>query len=182
MAVRRRRSDRSGMAKLCAPGRPTARRAQRQQFWVGIAAGLFGQEAAASARISPAVGVRWFREAGVCHHRILHRRRRRFRGGTCRSRSVSRSLSCALSPIGIKRPGMIGVMEPISGMGNGHPGGAKNGWISQRWQGSIYRLAERPSDAARRVPRVPGSTRYGAAGPRWRRPIAGCWGTPGPIL
>ena len=34
-----------------------------------------------------------------------------------------------VSPIGIKEPGMIGVMEPVSGEGNGHPGGVKNGWI-----------------------------------------------------
>jgi hypothetical protein len=26
-----------------------------------------------------------------------------------------------LSPIGIKEPGMIGVMEPVSGVENGHP-------------------------------------------------------------
>jgi len=26
-----------------------------------------------------------------------------------------------VSPIGIKEPGMIGVMEPVSGVENGHP-------------------------------------------------------------
>jgi IS30 family transposase len=65
MTIRRRRSDRSGRAKLCSPGRPTVRqRVRRQPFWVAIAAGLQSEEAAVSAGVSPAVGVRWFREAG----------------------------------------------------------------------------------------------------------------------
>ena len=34
-----------------------------------------------------------------------------------------------LSPIGIKEPGKIGVMEPDLGRENGHPGGLKNVWI-----------------------------------------------------
>jgi hypothetical protein len=65
MTTRRRRSDRLGRAKLRSPGRPpVGRRAERQKFWTAIAAGLSSEEAAASARVSPAVGVRWFREAG----------------------------------------------------------------------------------------------------------------------
>jgi len=65
MTMGRRRSDRSGRAKLRSPGRPPAgRRIQRQQFWAAIAAGRSSEVAAASARISPAVGVRWFREGG----------------------------------------------------------------------------------------------------------------------
>ncbi len=36
-----------------------------------------------------------------------------------------------LSPIGIKEPGMIGVMEPVLGVENGHPWWVKNGRI---WQ------------------------------------------------
>lgn len=65
MTSGRRRSDLSGRAKLYSPGRPTAgQREERQQFWVAIATGLSSEEAAVSARISPPVGVRWFREAG----------------------------------------------------------------------------------------------------------------------
>ena len=43
----------------------------------------------------------------------------------------------SLSPIGIKEPGMIGVMERFSGEENGHPSGVKNGRISQRRQEPI---------------------------------------------
>jgi IS30 family transposase len=65
MTSQRRRSGLSGRAKLRSPGRPTvARRVERRQFWVGIAAGLSSEEAAVSARVSPPVGIRWFREAG----------------------------------------------------------------------------------------------------------------------
>ena len=60
----RRRANRSGRAKLSSPGHPTARRAERRHFWVGIAEGLQSEEAAIAARISSPVGVRWFREAG----------------------------------------------------------------------------------------------------------------------
>jgi IS30 family transposase len=60
----RRRADRSGRAKLLSPGHPTARRAERLQFWIGIAAGLQSEEAAIAAHISSPVGVRWFRETG----------------------------------------------------------------------------------------------------------------------
>jgi IS30 family transposase len=65
MAIRRRRSDRAGRAKLYSPGRPgIGRRLIRQQFWVAVASGLQSEEAAVSGGVSPAVGVRWFREAG----------------------------------------------------------------------------------------------------------------------
>ena len=65
MTSLRRRSDRSGRAKLCSPGRPTVgQRVARQQFWAAIAAGLSSEDAAVSARVSAPVGVRWFREAG----------------------------------------------------------------------------------------------------------------------
>jgi hypothetical protein len=47
------------------PGRPPVwRREHQQQFWKAIAAGLSSEEAAARAGLSPAVGTRWFREAG----------------------------------------------------------------------------------------------------------------------
>jgi hypothetical protein len=42
-----------------------------------------------------------------------------------------------LSPIGIKEPGMIGVMEPVLGEENGHLCGAKNERISQQRQEPI---------------------------------------------
>lgn len=62
---RRRRSDRSGRRKLCSPGRPSvARVAELRRFWVGIAAGASSEDAARIAEMSPAVGSRWFREAG----------------------------------------------------------------------------------------------------------------------
>jgi len=47
------------------PGRPpVARREHRQRFWDAIARGLSSEEAAIDSGISPAVGTRWFREAG----------------------------------------------------------------------------------------------------------------------
>jgi IS30 family transposase len=65
MAKCRRRSDRSGRAKLRSPGRPpVSRRAERRQFWAAIALGCSSEEAAARARVSSVVGVRWFREGG----------------------------------------------------------------------------------------------------------------------
>ena len=65
MGVRRRRSDRSGRGALHSPGRPSvARREDRRRFWMAIAAGRSSEEAAVVAGASPAVGVRWFRQAG----------------------------------------------------------------------------------------------------------------------
>ena len=64
MTIHKRRSDRSGRAKLYSPGRPTAFRAERRQFWVGISRGLTSIQAALAAKVSWPVGVRWFREAG----------------------------------------------------------------------------------------------------------------------
>jgi IS30 family transposase len=47
------------------PGRPgVARREDRQRFWAAIATGLSSDEASLAAGVSPAVGVRWFREGG----------------------------------------------------------------------------------------------------------------------
>jgi IS30 family transposase len=47
------------------PGRPpVARREDRQRFWTAIALGLSSEDAARSCGVSPAVGTRWFREAG----------------------------------------------------------------------------------------------------------------------
>jgi IS30 family transposase len=41
-----------------------ARREHRRRFWASIAAGLSSEDAAVGAGVSPAVGARWFREAG----------------------------------------------------------------------------------------------------------------------
>jgi len=46
-------------------GRPCAGlRADRQRFWKAIAQGLPSEKAASAAGLSPAVGVRWFRQSG----------------------------------------------------------------------------------------------------------------------
>ena len=41
-----------------------------------------------------------------------------------------------LSLIAIKEPGVIGIKEPVSGGGNGHPGGVKNAGLCRRSQPS----------------------------------------------
>jgi IS30 family transposase len=65
MSIQKRRSDRSGRARLRSPGRPpVAGRADRQRFWSAIAAGETSEDAAIEAGVSQAVGTRWFREAG----------------------------------------------------------------------------------------------------------------------
>jgi IS30 family transposase len=62
---RRRRSDRAGRAPMRSRGRPgVARREDRQRFWAAIARGLSSEQAGVAAGVSPAVGVRWFREGG----------------------------------------------------------------------------------------------------------------------
>jgi AraC-like DNA-binding protein len=66
MGTRKRRSDRAPRAVLArSPGRPgVARREDRRLFWASIAAGLSSEEAAIGVGVSPAVGARWFRDAG----------------------------------------------------------------------------------------------------------------------
>jgi hypothetical protein len=50
---------------MWSPGRPSvARREDRQRFWAAIADGLPSDQAGVAAGVSPAVGVRWFREGG----------------------------------------------------------------------------------------------------------------------
>jgi transposase-like protein len=62
---RRRRADRAGRPLMRSPGRsPVGRREHKQRFWEAVARGLSSEEAAVSAGVSPAVGVRWFRESG----------------------------------------------------------------------------------------------------------------------
>jgi IS30 family transposase len=47
------------------PGRPSAaRREHRQRFWAVIAEGFSSQQAGVVAGVSPAIGVRWFRDGG----------------------------------------------------------------------------------------------------------------------
>jgi IS30 family transposase len=47
------------------PGRPpVARREHRQRFWEAISEGATSEDAGVGAGVSPAVGTRWFREAG----------------------------------------------------------------------------------------------------------------------
>ena len=51
--------------KMWSPGRPsTARREHRVRFWEAIGRGVSSEDAAAEAGMSPAVGARWFRDAG----------------------------------------------------------------------------------------------------------------------
>lgn len=65
MTTRKRRSDRSGRAKLHSPGRPdAARREILTAFWAEIATGAFSEVAATAAGVSPAVGARWLGRAG----------------------------------------------------------------------------------------------------------------------
>ncbi|WP_264662229.1 IS30 family transposase [Azospirillum canadense] len=65
MKKQKRRSDRSGRAPLRSPGRPpSARREDCRRFWAAIATGQASEDAASLASVSPAVGTRWFREAG----------------------------------------------------------------------------------------------------------------------
>lgn len=61
----RRRSDRCVRVALRSPGRPPeARRESCRRFWIAIASGRSSEDAAVDARVSPSVGVRWFRRAG----------------------------------------------------------------------------------------------------------------------
>ena len=64
-AAKRRQADLAGRAPMRSPGRPpVARREERHRFWAAIADGLSSEEAGVVAGVSPAVGVRWFREGG----------------------------------------------------------------------------------------------------------------------
>src|SRR4051812_40493016 len=65
MKKRKRHSDRSGWDALRSPGRPpVAQREDRRRFWAAIAAEQSSEDAVSVAGVSPAVGTRWFREAG----------------------------------------------------------------------------------------------------------------------
>src|SRR3954449_6511182 len=73
MRAGRRRSDRALRAVLPRPpGRPgVAQRETRRRFWAAIAAGQSSETAAIEVGVSPAVGARWFREAGGMPPRTL---------------------------------------------------------------------------------------------------------------
>jgi IS30 family transposase len=61
----KRTSCHAARPPLHSPGRPPGwRREHKQLFWGAISRGLSSEAAAAVARVSPAVGVRWFRESG----------------------------------------------------------------------------------------------------------------------
>jgi transposase len=61
----KRASCRAGRPPLQSPGRPPGwRREHKQLFWGAIGRGLSSEAAAGMASVSPAVGVRWFREGG----------------------------------------------------------------------------------------------------------------------
>ena len=58
-------ADATGRRAMCSPGRPpVARREDQQRFWEAITRGLSSEDAGVEAGVSPAVGTRWFREAG----------------------------------------------------------------------------------------------------------------------
>ena len=62
---KQRRADRASRAPMRSPGRPPVwRHEHQQQFWEAIGRGVSSEEAATVVSVSPAVGVRWFREAG----------------------------------------------------------------------------------------------------------------------
>jgi len=66
MGVRERRQAIQEMrGRMWSPGRPsTARREDRVRFWQTIARGASSEDAAGEVGLSPAVGARWFRQAG----------------------------------------------------------------------------------------------------------------------
>jgi hypothetical protein len=62
---KRQQEIRAMRGHMWSPGRPsTARRENRVRFWEAIARGASSEEAAVDAEVSPAVGARWFRQAG----------------------------------------------------------------------------------------------------------------------
>ena len=64
-AVPRQRAVRLYRGQIPSPGRPTvAWREDRVRFWAAIAGGVSSEDAAVEVGVSPAVGTRWFRQAG----------------------------------------------------------------------------------------------------------------------
>ena len=51
--------------QMWSPGRPSGARCEdRVRFWEAVAGGVSSEDAAGGAGVSPAVGSRWFRQAG----------------------------------------------------------------------------------------------------------------------
>jgi IS30 family transposase len=64
-AGKRQQAIRAMRGQMWSPGRPSAgQRKDRVRFWEVIAWGVSSEDAAAVAGVSPAVGSRWFRQAG----------------------------------------------------------------------------------------------------------------------
>jgi IS30 family transposase len=62
---KKQRAVRLYRGQIPSPGRPSvAWREDRVRFWLAIARGLTSEDAAAEIGVSPAVGTRWFRQAG----------------------------------------------------------------------------------------------------------------------
>jgi IS30 family transposase len=62
---KRQQAIRAMRGQMWSPGRPsTARREDRVGFWKAIARGSSSEDAAGAAGLAPAVGSRWFRQAG----------------------------------------------------------------------------------------------------------------------
>ena len=63
--VERQQAFRAMRGRMRSPGRPSgAQREHRVRFWEAIAGGVSSEDAAAGTGVSPAVGSRWFRQAG----------------------------------------------------------------------------------------------------------------------
>jgi transposase, IS30 family len=96
---KRQQQIRAMRGQMWSPGRPpVGRREHRQRFWDAIARGMPSEDAGIEAGVSPAVGVRWFRESG---------------GATIRLAPLSgRYLSCSeREEIAILRAQKVGVRE-----------------------------------------------------------------------
>jgi len=61
---KRQLAVRAMRGQMWSPGRPTARREDRVRFWEAIARGSTSEDAAVATGVAPAVGSRWFRQAG----------------------------------------------------------------------------------------------------------------------
>ena len=64
MVRRQQAADRAVRPKLRSPGHPKFQRNVEVAFWEQIAAGLLPEEACGVIGVAPAVGARWFRNAG----------------------------------------------------------------------------------------------------------------------
>jgi len=65
MGVGKRQQEvRAMRGQMRSPGQPVAGRDVRVRFWEAIARGVSSEDAADAAGVAPAVGSRWFRQAG----------------------------------------------------------------------------------------------------------------------